>query len=112
MLENLAMSTTVRNELLWSFTEPEDPEVEARRQQILEVLLSVSPQVKQRLIDEGAEKGRLVEARAALRSVLARRVLLLSSEEDRRIEACADLATLERWLAQAVTAPSAAAALQ
>jgi hypothetical protein len=38
--------------------------------------------------------------------------LLLSSEEDRRIEACADLATLERWLAQAVTAPSAAAALQ
>jgi predicted transposase YdaD len=83
-------------------------------------LLSVSPQVKQRLVDEGAEKGRLegrqegrlAEARAALRRVLARRRFRLTSGEEACIEACADLATLERWLDQAVTAPTVSKALR
>jgi hypothetical protein len=112
MLECLAMSTTVREELLWKFARTEDPEVEARRERILDVLLSVSPKVKDRLVDEGIEKGELVEARRALRRVLARRKVLLSSDDEARIEACADLATLERWLDQAVTAASASEALQ
>jgi hypothetical protein len=116
MLEYLAMSTTVRDELLWRFAKTEDPEIEARQDRILEVLLSVRPQVKQRLVDEGAEKGRLegrqAEARAALRRVLARRRLGLTSAEEARIEACADLATLERWLDQAVTAPTVSEALR
>jgi hypothetical protein len=39
-----------------------------------------------------------------LRRVLARRQLTLSRDDDARIEACTDLATLERWLDQAITA--------
>ena len=116
MLEYLAMSTTVREDLLWRFGKSDDPEVEARRQQILEVLLEASPKTQQRLIDkgieEGVEKGRLAEARAALHRVLARRQLALSPDDEFRIEACSDLGTLERWHDQAVTAASASEALQ
>ena len=108
MLEYLAMSTTVREELLWRFGKSDDPEVEARRQRILEVLLEASPQTQQQLID----KGRLAEARSALRRVLARRQLALSLDEESRIEACSDFGTLERWLDQAVTATSTSEALQ
>ncbi|WP_437840624.1 hypothetical protein [Sorangium sp. So ce1153] len=120
MLEYLAMSATTREELLWRFGKAEDPEVEARRQRILEVLLEASPQVQERLIEKGIEKGiqkgidegRLKEARAALRRVLARRQLELSPGDDARIEACVELKTLERWHDQAITAASASEALQ
>src|SRR5262245_41227631 len=98
MLEYLAMSTTAREELLWRFGRSEDPEVEARRQRILEVLLEASPQVQEQLIEKGIDRGRLTEARAALRRVLARREFLLTPSDDARIEACTDLAILERWL--------------
>ncbi|XXX81828.1 hypothetical protein WMF30_24005 [Sorangium sp. So ce134] len=106
--------------LLWRFGKAEDPEVEARRQRILEVLLEASSQVQERLIERGIEKGiekgiskgRLAEARGALRRVLARRRLELSPDDDARIEACVDLATLERWHDQAITAASASEALQ
>jgi len=57
------------------------------------------------------EKGRLELARSALRRVLAVRKLVLSAEGERRIDACTDLATLSRWLEQAVLAASAAEAL-
>jgi hypothetical protein len=43
--------------------------------------------------------------------VLAQRQLLLTPDQDARIEQCADPATLERWLARAITAASAAEAL-
>lgn len=56
-------------------------------------------------------EGRLTEARAALRRVLARRQLTPSKDDDARIDACADLSTLERWLDRAVTAVSASDAL-
>ena len=108
MLEYLAMSTTVREELLWRFAKADDPEVEARRQRILEVLLEVSPQVEARLV----EKGRLAATRTFLRRVLARRRFALSPDDEARIEACLELATLERWLEQAATAASASEALQ
>lgn len=108
MLEYLPMSTTVSEDLLWRFGKSEDPEVEARRQRILEVLLSVSPKVKERLVEEG----RLAEARDALRRVLVRRRFGLRPEDEARIEACTDLATLKRWLEQAVTAASVAEALE
>jgi hypothetical protein len=55
---------------------------------------------------------RLEEARAALREVLAERGLATSTEQEARIEACTDLATLRRWLHKAVTAVSAADALR
>ena len=51
------MSTLAREELLWRFGKAEDPEIEARRQRILDVLLEASPQKKQQLIDTGIEKG-------------------------------------------------------
>src|SRR6185369_13588333 len=52
MLEYFPMSTLTREDLLWRFgKEVDDPEIEARRQRILEVLLEASPQTKQRLVE-------------------------------------------------------------
>ena len=100
-----------RQELLSKFGKVDDPEIEARRQHILKVLLDQDPKMPQQLIDKGLSEGRLTEARAALRRVLARRQLTLTKHDDARIEACADLAILERWLDLAVTAVSVADAL-
>jgi hypothetical protein len=63
-------------------------------------------------LDAVRDEGQLTHARAALRRVLARRGLTLTTAETARIEDCADLATLDRWLDEAVVAPSAADALQ
>jgi hypothetical protein len=124
MLEYLPMSTLAREELLWRFGKAEDPEVEARRQHILKVLLEASPETQQQLIDqgrsegrlegrlEGQMEGRLAEARAALRRVLVHRQLTPSKDEEARIEACTDLATLERWNDRAFSAVRVSDALQ
>lgn len=108
-----------REELRSKFGKVDDPEIEAPRQQILEVLLEATPQTQQKLwregwrdgFREGFREGRLTHAREILRRVLTRRQLLLTTADDARIEACTDLATLERWLDQAVTAVSASDAL-
>ena len=84
---------------------------ETHRQHILDILLKASPQTRQQLIDKGRLEGRLTEARASLRRVLARRQLTPSKDDDARIEACTDLAILERWLDRAVTALSVPDAL-
>jgi hypothetical protein len=105
--------------LLWRFGKVEDPEIEARRQRILEVLLEASPKTQQQLIDKGRVEGRvegqlegqLAALRAALRRVLIRRQLAPSKDDDARIDACTDPATLERWLDQAIAAASIADAL-
>jgi hypothetical protein len=52
------------------------------------------------------------EARHALRRVLVRRRLAVSPEDEARIDACTDLAELERWHDQAIDAASAAEALR
>jgi hypothetical protein len=75
-------------------------------------LLEANPKTQQQLIEKGQLEGRLTEARAALRRVLVRRQLTPSKADDARIEACTDLATLERWLDRAVTAVSVADALE
>ena len=106
------MSVPTRQELLSRFGKVDDPEIEARRQHILEVLLEASPQTQQQLRLEGRREGWLIEARAALRRVLARRELVLAPGDDARIEACTDLATLERWLDQSVAALGVADALR
>jgi hypothetical protein len=62
--------------------------------------------------DRGYERGRLEEERATLRRVLALRKLGLKAEGEARIDACTDLATLQRWHDQAVLAASADEALQ
>ena len=74
--------------------------------------ISTSKQIKPSLKQELVDEGRLVEARSALRRVLARRGLVLSPKQDARIEACTNLSTLERWLDQAITAPSPSKALR
>jgi hypothetical protein len=63
-------------------------------------------------VKKGVKKGRLVEARKAVRGVLAARGLPLGAGDEARIDACNDLATLARWRDQAVVAASAALALR
>jgi hypothetical protein len=106
------MSMPTHEELLQRFAPVDDPEIMARRQHILDLLLEASPQTQQQLIDKGLLEGRLTEARAALRRVLVRRHLTPGKDDDARIEACSDLATLERWHDQAVTAVSVLDALE
>jgi hypothetical protein len=78
------------------------------RSVIIEDLITIGEEFG---FNKGHEKGRLAEARSALRRVLVRRSLALSPEQEARIEATDELAQLERWHDQAVTAPSADEAL-
>ncbi len=61
---------------------------------------------------EGREEGRLQGVRASLRQVLGLRGFALGAEDEARIDACSDPATLERWLRQALTASSASDGLR
>ena len=142
MIEFLPMSTAFHEELFrFLTTKTEDPEVQARQKQLGKLYIDiVVPEVKAELMAklkaevqadvtakvraevqadvtakvkaEVQAEARVAEARSALRRVLARRKLALSIADETRINACADLPTLERWLEQAVEAPSAAEALQ
>jgi len=105
-IEYLPMSMPTREELLQRFGPVEDPEIEARRQHILKVLLDQDPKTRQQLIEKGVVEGQLTATRASLRRVLARRQLTPNKDDDARIDACTDLATLERWLDCAITAVS------
>ncbi|MCK6587309.1 MAG: HEPN domain-containing protein [Polyangiaceae bacterium] len=60
----------------------------------------------------GYERGRLETLRAAIRRVFARRKLSLSTEMSARIDTCADLAVLERWLEEAAVAETVEEALR
>src|SRR5262245_16493621 len=119
MVQYTAMSTRARAEVIKSI-ESEDPAVLARQAHLVAVLLAQQPDLKRALKaeardegrDEGRNEGHLAAMRSALRLVLARRGLPLSADDDARIEACNVLATLERWLNEAVVAPSAAEALR
>ncbi|WP_433927587.1 hypothetical protein AB3662_31285 [Sorangium cellulosum] len=119
MLEYLPMSPKTREDLLRRFARVDDPEIEARRQWILQALLAHSPEVSEQLIEQGIEqgiekgieKGQLTEARALLRRVLARRGFAPTAAMETQIDACSELGTLHRWLDQAMTAASAEEAL-
>ena len=56
---------------------------------------------------EGIALGRLAQARTALRHVLAARDLTITTEDEARIDASIDAATLDRWLRAAALATSA-----
>jgi hypothetical protein len=58
------------------------------------------------------EEVQLQGSRAALRDVLEARGLALGADDETRIDTCADLATLRRWVKQAAVATSAAEALR
>jgi predicted transposase/invertase (TIGR01784 family) len=66
---------------------------------------------RQQGLQEGLERGKQDGLRAAIRGILRQRGLTLGASEEERLEGCADLGTLERWLAQALTASSAGEAL-
>jgi hypothetical protein len=59
---------------------------------------------------EGREEGRLIEVRHMLAEVAARRLGQLDEAQRARIEACADLAALERMLVEIAVAPDVAVA--
>ena len=116
MLEFAPMSSTTREELERRFPPTDDPERLANRRQVLDLLLAITPQVKQELheegVREGIEKGELRAARSALREVLAGRQLPLNADEDARIEVCTELLTLKQWLKQSIVATRTSEALR
>lgn len=59
----------------------------------------------------GEDRGKLSQARAALRQVLAARQLDVSADEATRMGECIEIETLERWHRQAITAATTAEAL-
>lgn len=85
---------------------------EAKRLALRNLLQSEGYENLQAVRDEahqqGLDRGRIMEARAALRRVLERRKLPLSSEDIARIEACNHRETLERWLEAAIDASTVA----
>jgi len=62
----------------------------------------------ERGIERGIERGMLAGRREALAMVLELRGLTPSADEQARIDACADLATLARWCERAKTATDTA----
>jgi hypothetical protein len=113
MVEFLPMSTGTYQEMIqYVAARTDDPTIRERQLGLLRALMEANPEVSRELKQEGRDEGRLAEARGALRRVLARRKLVASSEDNARIDACTDLATLERWLEQAVDAASATDALR
>jgi hypothetical protein len=67
--------------------------------------------IAEKLVEKGRDEGRLTQARAAVRRVLAARKLARSPADEARIDACTDLATLEQWLDLALAAQNVAEAL-
>jgi hypothetical protein len=105
------MPTKVREELI-RFVKSEDPVVQERQRHIAQILLEDFPdltkEARKKARKKGRSEGRLVEARSALRRVLARRKLAITAEDDARIEACSELGVLERWHDEAIVASSVA----
>jgi hypothetical protein len=104
------MSTSARAQVITSI-ETDDPEVVARQRHLVQLLVAQHPEFEHDLQQRGRKEGQLVEARASLRRVLARRGLQPTAEEEVRIDACKTLATIRRWLDEAVVASSVAEAL-
>lgn len=103
MLDIVPMSQSIKVDWIEELRKPDRDWSRVR-----DLLFQLEPSYKEDLISEG----RLAEARSALRRVLVRRRFVLRPEEDARIDACRDLATLERWHDQAVTAGSVGEALE
>jgi hypothetical protein len=57
--------------------------------------------------EQGRDAGRAAGERRAIRLVLESRGLAIDPDDDARLEACSDFATLERWLTRAAPATRA-----
>jgi len=73
---------------------------------------NLEPVIIEDLVKFGEDRGEDRALRRMLRRLLALRKLALNADGEARIDACTDLATLQRWLDQAVLAASADEALQ
>jgi hypothetical protein len=98
------------------FPPTDDPERLENRRRAMRFALKTYPDFREALMEELRreirEEGILLEARRSLRRVLSRRGLVLSPEEDARIEVCTDTTVLERWHDQAITAATTEEALR
>jgi hypothetical protein len=103
MVECVAMSDFARD-YVFHRVEDNSPEQVARRRALGQLILQSDPDLARPFED----KARLAAARSALRRVFARRGLVVSPADDARVEACTDVALLERWLDEAVVAKTAA----
>ncbi len=113
MVDCLPMSLAVLQEFARFVAEvPEDDAMRQHQQNVARAVLILAPQVKAEVKAEGKAEGVTDGERAALRLVLVHRRLALTLEEEARIDACQDAATLERWIEQAMDASSAAEALR
>ena len=73
--------------------------------------LGIEKGIEQGMV-KGIEKGMEKGVRASLRMVLAARKIVLTQEQEQRIESCSDLRTLHHWLEGAAVASTASDALQ
>jgi hypothetical protein len=113
MLKLLPMSSTTYENLYRILEmESDTPLIEARRRETVRRELARMSDLRNELIEEGIEKGRLEEARAMLRRFLAARRLVLGADDEARIEACTELDVIERWGEQAAFATTTAEALR
>jgi hypothetical protein len=109
MVQFTTMKAEVSESLMRRLAPTDDPELQARRDHIMRLLL---PMWGESLRREIVEEGVLLEARRMLRRILTRRGCKLTLEDEACIDACSNHETLERWLEQAITAASTAEALR
>jgi hypothetical protein len=108
MVEVIPMTDAVFKELARFLSTPtDDPVLEDRKKRMVLALLDTEPELKEEMIEEGRREG----VRANLRRVLGQREIVLAPEDEARINACTDSATLRRWFERAVDAESAAEVL-
>ncbi|HEU4409933.1 MAG TPA: hypothetical protein VFS43_32060 [Polyangiaceae bacterium] len=96
---------------LWQAIEKK-PRQAPEEKEFVVTMLSTWDDARELGLEEGRKQGKLIHARSALRRVLAARKLTLSPADEAKIEACTGLATLDRWLEQALTAQTVAEALK
>ena len=118
IVQYTSMSTSARAQVIKS-VKTDEPEVVERQRHLVQLLIAQHPEFQEELDaarrkedrKDARRKGRLAEARAILRRVLARRGFEIDADEEARIDACLTLATLEHWIDEAVVASSAAEAM-
>jgi hypothetical protein len=107
MVQYTPMPAALRKEILDRYPPTDDPEIQARRRDIAMTFVRLDPGLREELREElTGEVARILLLRA-----LSRRGFSLGPDDRARIDACEDVATLERWIEQAVTAASLAEAL-
>lgn len=116
MVEYTTMSATFLEELERRHPPTDDPQVRANRRWIGRLVLKHDPEFRREVAEEAQAELRqetvLLEARRLLRRVLTVRSLALAPDDEARIDACTDQATLERWHDQAISASTVAEALR